>query len=579
MEPRLVHLLNVNEPPSESDIHEMEDLLPTPLLELSEIDKEISSIENRLKTLKERREEVQRSVDDYRRILSPIRRLPNDILHEIFLHCLPQNRNPIMTSSEAPLLLSRVSSKWRSVAHSSPRLWAQLHITFCDNHSIVNSSPGWPRGEENLNKQLEKRVYAVLERRCEAVKEWLMRSGSCPLSISIFYSSNAWKMEQIDSHIDGPTMELFKILLEFIHRWTTIELRMPSTMFPNSPDALSALTNLRVNFHPQTSSPITTFDPLSSPITLFQVPNLQRLSLGGFTARSFWNLDSLPFAARGQRLSYVCCHGLLTITEASQLLKQCINLEHCRLYIAQDYSQLDGQSLQEITEHDLNLTTTFYSSIDAPRLRWLDYHRQPYVSTQEMLAGNPNPEPPILSLIQRSTKLKTLLVEPRGFYPADLRKVLEVVSPTVTHLVIGQETSKLPRYIPSRRRNFASAINTSSAQFELDWLLIESDSGPEAPIPLLPHLETFEWFPGYVSDDVVIRFIRSRMEPSFYSKTALKHVRIVFNRTKKPTDRKPVSEIKVDLNYLPKPLKKEFEPFSPSYGLTRDGRTWIHDDI
>ncbi|PPQ95257.1 hypothetical protein CVT26_014832 [Gymnopilus dilepis] len=611
MDSHLAHYLYDNEPPSESIIQEVEALLPFPLLQLSEMDAEISIVEGKLKDLRDRRKKVQRVVDDYRRILSPVRRLPDDILQEIFFHCLPQIRNPIMTRSEAPLLLTRVSSKWRSLALSSPRLWAQLHVSFCDDHSIPRSTEGWSVVQSPRVKGLDE----MLRLRCHAVHEWLMRSGTCPLSISMVYTSNAWNMEQLELQAEGPTSELFKILLQFVERWTTIELRMPlefyrkfEAMFPKSPDGFPSLTAVKVNFHPQTSSPLATLDPVSAPIVLFQAPNLRRLSLGGFTARSFWDLNSVPFADRGLRLSYICCHGLLTIWEAFRLLKQCRNLKHCKLHIAHDYGHSNdpGQPVEDeagilmpegvlflpyltsfsVLEDgtDSALTTSLYSSIDAPRLRWLEYHRLPYISTQEILSGDSHPESPILSLLRRSNELKTLLIEPRGFFPADLRKALELVSLTLSHLVVGQESSKFTRYLPGRRRNYAPEPPVK--HFDLDWLVTPQDLGNGLSTPLLPHLEVLEWYPGSVSDEVLQRFIRGRMDPSLQIKTSLKEVRILFDRLRQRNVLEELAragchtdKIKIELEYISKPPKPGNEPFSPFYGLAKDGRTWIYDDL
>ncbi|KDR83129.1 hypothetical protein GALMADRAFT_58315, partial [Galerina marginata CBS 339.88] len=168
MEPLLDKLSSNNDPPSETAIHKVKTYLVTPLQELAEVNSEISQLEERLRSLTEKRDSIQISTNRYIAILSPIRRLPPDILHEVFYHCLSTHRNPIMAASEAPMLLTHVCSSWRTIALSSPRLWAQLHITFCDNYRAFRS-----------------RAEKTLQIRCDVVKEWLGRSGTCPLSISL----------------------------------------------------------------------------------------------------------------------------------------------------------------------------------------------------------------------------------------------------------------------------------------------------------------------------------------------------------------------------------------------------------
>ncbi|KDR83126.1 hypothetical protein GALMADRAFT_57218, partial [Galerina marginata CBS 339.88] len=168
MEPNLTDLSTNNDPPSEAIIREVKKRLLTPLHELAEITSEIAQLQDRLKYLTERGDTVQKSIDQYNVILSPVRRLPTDVLHEIFYLCLPTQRNPIMRASDAPMLLTRICRPWRSLALASPRLWARLHITFCDYYRTFRA-----------------RAEKTLQLRCEVVKEWLGRSGACPLSISL----------------------------------------------------------------------------------------------------------------------------------------------------------------------------------------------------------------------------------------------------------------------------------------------------------------------------------------------------------------------------------------------------------
>ncbi|KAJ6595071.1 hypothetical protein DFH09DRAFT_887300, partial [Mycena vulgaris] len=65
-------------------------------------------------------------------VLSPIRRIPPEILAEIFLNCRQNSRASefysITDPSEAPLLLGRVCSSWRVIAHGTPRLWDALYF-------------------------------------------------------------------------------------------------------------------------------------------------------------------------------------------------------------------------------------------------------------------------------------------------------------------------------------------------------------------------------------------------------------------------------------------------------------------
>ncbi|KAF8962992.1 hypothetical protein BDZ97DRAFT_1620486, partial [Flammula alnicola] len=135
---------------------------------------EIRHLAALIQNLKEKEQTTQATIKLYNRILSPARRVPPEIWSDIFYHCLPTKRNPIMSTSDAPLLLTRVCSAWRSAALSSPRLWARLHIPFAC-----------------ITVQEDQRQYFAREmkRRSEGVKYWLSRSGTCPISLSVLYTS------------------------------------------------------------------------------------------------------------------------------------------------------------------------------------------------------------------------------------------------------------------------------------------------------------------------------------------------------------------------------------------------------
>ncbi|KAJ7833193.1 hypothetical protein B0H13DRAFT_1522099, partial [Mycena leptocephala] len=64
----------------------------------------------------------------------PIAKVPDDVLAEVFVLCLPSHAvvptthfdSPVFISpspAESPLLLCSVSSHWRAVAVALPRLW------------------------------------------------------------------------------------------------------------------------------------------------------------------------------------------------------------------------------------------------------------------------------------------------------------------------------------------------------------------------------------------------------------------------------------------------------------------------
>ncbi|KAJ6584009.1 hypothetical protein DFH09DRAFT_1028880 [Mycena vulgaris] len=161
--------LDTNYIPSDPELDQLRALLAEPLDELARIDARINELDVLLHQLKTRRESLNAEIEPYKALISPLRRIPQDILQEIFFACLPTAHNALIDPGEAPLLLGRICRHWRSVAYSTPMLWSSLHIPVL--------SPTWSSIPQNIEHELE-RVVAT----------WLDRSAACPLSISLFRS-------------------------------------------------------------------------------------------------------------------------------------------------------------------------------------------------------------------------------------------------------------------------------------------------------------------------------------------------------------------------------------------------------
>ncbi|KAF8989742.1 hypothetical protein BDQ17DRAFT_1205824, partial [Cyathus striatus] len=123
MDSSFQHHIGTNYVPSIEETRKIKDFLEKSAKEVHTIDNEINQLQQQLDLLQDKRSKVLDLVEPYRALISPARRLSRDILEEIFLACLPTDRNPCMSSTEAPLLLTRICSSWRSIAHSTPRLW------------------------------------------------------------------------------------------------------------------------------------------------------------------------------------------------------------------------------------------------------------------------------------------------------------------------------------------------------------------------------------------------------------------------------------------------------------------------
>ncbi|KAF7348209.1 hypothetical protein MSAN_01774100 [Mycena sanguinolenta] len=157
--------LHTNYVPSDSEILEIRSLLVDPANELARIDAQIEGMEIALAQLKEQRALLKAPIDVHRALVSPMRRIPQDVLLEIFFACLPTEHNALIDPGEAPLVLGRICRHWREVAYTTPMLWSSIHIPSLDYLQTPAD---------------------ILSRFEQSIVAWLERSDLCPLSVSFF---------------------------------------------------------------------------------------------------------------------------------------------------------------------------------------------------------------------------------------------------------------------------------------------------------------------------------------------------------------------------------------------------------
>ncbi|KAJ7443021.1 hypothetical protein FB451DRAFT_1437980 [Mycena latifolia] len=99
--------LGTNYCPRGEEIAQIRTLLVEPTLQLKRLDDEIAVLQKALDKLTEERTGISAYVDAHKALISPVRRLPLDIILEVFTACLPTHRNCVMSAVEAPMWLGR----------------------------------------------------------------------------------------------------------------------------------------------------------------------------------------------------------------------------------------------------------------------------------------------------------------------------------------------------------------------------------------------------------------------------------------------------------------------------------------
>ncbi|KIJ39442.1 hypothetical protein M422DRAFT_781023 [Sphaerobolus stellatus SS14] len=124
------------------------DYIPSPLEALSistclttisssmtTLDSKLLSLTNELNTLLFARQGLVKEASIYHAALSPMRRLPAEMMGEIFLHCIANSIDPSsiapyhITPHTAPLILLHVCRRWRRIALDTPRLFSTFSLS------------------------------------------------------------------------------------------------------------------------------------------------------------------------------------------------------------------------------------------------------------------------------------------------------------------------------------------------------------------------------------------------------------------------------------------------------------------
>ncbi|KAK7001360.1 hypothetical protein R3P38DRAFT_3368274 [Favolaschia claudopus] len=253
MESRFTHHFGTNYVPTDEEI----EVLGADLLCRTE---ELTRIDGRIRELSEQRDKLLAYIEPRQALISHPRRLPLDILEAIFLACLPTGRNAVMSAQEAPLLLCRICSAWRTAALSMPRLWASLHIPIAF-------------------------IYAKSDTRRPALEQWLTRAAASAMRLSLCNMSTPW---DVSSTSDDEVAALVELVAKFSPRWQNVEF----TWMTSSNAAARALAGI----HTPRLESFTFAGHLSDFSHFDQVLNSPRLRAVSLSSSKLALVPTLPIA-------------------------------------------------------------------------------------------------------------------------------------------------------------------------------------------------------------------------------------------------------------------------------------------
>jgi len=542
-DPIFAELLRNNELPSEAEFQEATQLR-------SQANDDVLQIDAEIQRLQARREQVQSSIDIYNIILSPVRRLLPDILQEIFYHCTSQPY-PILSATEAPMLLTRVCSLWRSVALSSPRIWTRLHIPL----------PGDPRISPNYGSygmrddravEVRRQIFSkMIQLRCRAVKDWLDRSGSLPLSLSISYPFECEPSTNGDTtEVDEVVDPLFLTIQPFASRWRHLDLSVPFHIYRKLEakiplDNLSMLRYFKGTIFLHSYTPP---QPALIPLRIIELPALEALSISCIQL----TMNLLLYPNSWDRLTDICFETPVSDTDLLDVLKQCHKIITLDVNIQIPWVRPEGLEpafkmvllphLEVLKLRESGSTSAIISAINAPFVKSLQYwcpHR--YESSSDLEAPSLlTPESLIWLISNAAASLETLSIDPSTFRPEHVLQCLRLAV-HVKELIFGDKLFYPPP-------DLEEDILPKPDVFDLQAFTVhapEYDSSTPGGSPLqndilLPNLGSLDANGGYVVADEILRTILlSRIDSAQRGLTSpLRRVKVVFAR-KKREDIKP----------------------------------------
>ncbi|KAJ6584013.1 hypothetical protein DFH09DRAFT_1144044 [Mycena vulgaris] len=309
-----VDKLDTNYVPSETELEHLRALLVEPLDELARVDAQLEEMDVLIRELKTKRASLEAEIEAHKALMAPFRRIPNDVLGEIFVACLPTAHNAVIDQGDAPLLLGRICRHWRSVAYSTPTLWSSLHIP------SLMLEWDWDTAKVPVARSVERKLE-------EVVAAWLDRAAACLLSISFSRASDHPFMspDTVD-HVLGVSSRIHTL---YIRGYGISDVR-PLLLLRG--EDLPCLESIAIRCRSNAEHPLTFWDG----VPVFNAPNLRRISFNALA-------DALKLPLPWPQLTDLnleCfievippneVYGGLDLNGVQEVLRRCPNLVRCCL--------------------------------------------------------------------------------------------------------------------------------------------------------------------------------------------------------------------------------------------------------
>ncbi|KAJ7155805.1 hypothetical protein C8R46DRAFT_434030 [Mycena filopes] len=211
-------LMNSNETPLDSDIPLIKAMGSYLDVRMLALDEEIAPLRRRLEQLVDERQALVHLRSQNSAIISPLRRIPPEILAEIFTWTLPAvwTERHRFKSDDSPWLLTHVSRGWRTTAISTSSLWSLVVIDYPPKLNLAGLYP-LPMLEAHIGRAQKLNIH--------------------------FYGQEARDLV--------PQIDVFMYLASHSSRWEELSLGVTSALVPlldSLQDRLPSLRRLNIQW-------------------------------------------------------------------------------------------------------------------------------------------------------------------------------------------------------------------------------------------------------------------------------------------------------------------------------------------
>ncbi|KAF6752196.1 hypothetical protein DFP72DRAFT_1133944 [Ephemerocybe angulata] len=523
------HLSVSNESPEDEDLDAIQALLRQPRGEMEALSAQLLQLQAEMTEIHTRRQRLEAHIRPLRAIASPIRRLPDDILQEIFLWCLPGTHYPTLDPLQAPLLLTQICRRWRYVANDTRRLWTSIHIPIPVLHIPSQSIP--LVYAENERYKLKAKFIGIADAFVAVVEAWIGRIGGCGLSFSVFQEDHQSREE------DACLQSVLEVLLRRSTQWENVDIATPLRsvgaivdLQPEDVPTMRSLSAWSTSRHQLTRTGAFPFAlggaglapqellPSWKCSRMFEAPLLESLSLFRIDEPlvvmpiNWARLTSLAIEKQGTlaEFGYVDRAIVIDLPVIASVLRQCIHLQRARLALtpcAPEPPSNHGELVEPIQLpslvslaffEDKSSSLNLFKILETPCLRKLEFQtsRKP-----DPAAGNGvNYTFSLLPFLRRyGPKIEQLTLDTQYILPLDRVKCWETL-PGLRKLRLRPSTFESVKY-PGDEQGMLPFTNCDLRQFQVPF------SAPN----VMPKLRSFECTTlSTLSDRGVLELLKDR---------------------------------------------------------------------